>query len=83
MKVFLDDFREAPDGWVRTRTSQETIELLKTGQVEILSLDHDLGGDDTIGTGNTVLVWLEDQVATKGFRPPSEIFIHSANPAGR
>ncbi|WP_199194448.1 MULTISPECIES: cyclic-phosphate processing receiver domain-containing protein [Photobacterium] len=45
MKIFLDDCRSTPDGLVRTYTSQETIELLKSSQVEALNLVHDLGDD--------------------------------------
>ncbi|MEA8592104.1 hypothetical protein PZT57_26020 [Pseudomonas aeruginosa] len=81
MKVFLDDERTTPDGWVRTFWPDETIELLKSGGVTELSLDHDLGDDDR-GTGYTVLLWLEEQVALNGFLPPA-IRIHSANSSAR
>jgi hypothetical protein len=43
MKVYLDDERPVPDGWIGCKTPSEAIELLKTGQVETISLDHDLG----------------------------------------
>ena len=49
MKVWLDDERGAPEGWMRVRWPDEAIALLKTGQVTHLSLDHDLG-DDVRGT---------------------------------
>lgn len=86
MKVYLDDCREAPDGWVRTYWPEEVIELLKTGKVTEISLDHDLGdhfgrpaGIEKERTGYDVLVWLERMVATDGFKPPV-IHIHTANP---
>lgn len=79
MKVFLDDERETPDGWVRTYWPAEVIALLQTGQVEELSLDHDLG-DDARGTGYDVIVWIEEAVALHGFLPPT-ITVHSANPS--
>jgi hypothetical protein len=50
MKVYLDDERQAPDGWVRVFWPDEVIALLQTGAVRELSLDHDLG-DDERGTG--------------------------------
>lgn len=50
MKVFLNDERSTPDGWVRTFWPEEVIALLQTGEVTELSLDHDLG-DDARGTG--------------------------------
>ncbi len=81
MKVFLDDERATPEGWVRTFWPDETIELLKSGQVVELSLDHDLG-DDARGTGYTVLLWLEEQVAMHGMKPPI-IRLHSANSSAR
>ena len=49
MKVYLDDVRQAPEGWVRTYTVAETIELLKTGEVVELSLDHDLAPEHYAG----------------------------------
>ena len=43
MKVYLDDERSTPDGWVRVYWPEEAIELLKAGGVTEISLDHDLG----------------------------------------
>ena len=80
MRVFLDDVRPAPEGWVLVRWPSEVIALLEAGEVAELSLDHDLG-DDKI-TGYDVLVWLEEAVAMRGFVPPT-IRIHSANVVGR
>ena len=86
MKVWLDDVREAPAGWVRTRTPAETIELLRTGEVRELSLDHDLGldRDELEQTGYDVLAWLEREVAEGRWRSPlPAVRVHSANPVGR
>jgi hypothetical protein len=77
MKVFLDDERTTPDGWVRVYWPAEAIALLESGQVEELSLDHDLG-DDVRGTGYDVILWIEQAVALHGFVPP-KIIVHSAN----
>lgn len=82
MRVFLDDERPAPEGWTLVRWPDEAIALLKTGRVEALSLDHDLG-DDKRGTGYSVLVWLEWNVAISGFCPPKTILVHSANSSAR
>ena len=81
MKVYLDDVRPTPEGWVHTYWPEEAIELLKTGEVHVISLDHDLG-DDERGTGYDVILWIEEAVATTGFEPP-EISIHSANTSAR
>ena len=77
MKVFLDDIRPTPPGWERAYWPEEAIELLKTGQVTELSLDHDLG-DDQHGTGYDVLLWMEEQTALYGFKPPL-IKLHTKN----
>ena len=82
MKVFLDDERAAPEGWTPVRWPEEAIALLETGEVDAISLDHDLGDDVTYGTGYDVLTWVEEQVALNGFEPPA-IRIHSANVVGR
>ena len=81
MKVYLDDLRPTPEGWVRVYWPDEAIRLLKTGEVEVISLDHDLG-DDERGTGNDVVLWIEEAVFTQQFTPP-EIRVHSANSAAR
>ena len=81
MKVYLDDVRETPPGWVRAYWPQEVIELLKTGEVTEVSLDADLGDDD-IGTGYDVILWIEEAVFIGGFQPPT-IKVHSANVSAR
>jgi len=45
LRIYLDDLREAPEGWERTHSAAETIFLLEhaTEPVVELSLDHDLG----------------------------------------
>ena len=77
MKVFLDDERTTPSGWVRAYWPAEVIALLQSGQIEELSLDHDLGNDER-GTGYDVILWIEEAVALYGFIPP-KISVHSAN----
>jgi hypothetical protein len=81
-RVYLDDCRPAPDGWLLTKTASETIAVLTRGGVTQLSLDHDLGDDPGVGNGYDVLLWLEQQVALEGF-VPSEIRVHSANVGAR
>ena len=81
MKVYLDDERETPPGWVRVYWPDEAIELLAQGDVEEISLDHDLG-DDERGTGYDVVLWIEEQVITAGFTPP-RMTVHSANTSAR
>jgi hypothetical protein len=83
MKVWLDDRRPAPDPtWLHVTTPAQVIDLLETGEVTELSLDHDLAlfEDDREITGYAVLAWLEEQVVVNGFTPPPLLTVHSANP---
>jgi hypothetical protein len=81
IRVFLDDERATPEGWFRVYWPNEAIDLLDTGCVLEISLDHDLGNDER-GTGNDVLLWIEEAVATRSFVPPT-ISVHSANSSAR
>jgi len=78
MRVYLDDVRSAPEGWIRVRRPQNAIRLLETGLVTHISVDHDLGNDRE--SGYTVLCWIEEKVMTAEFKPP-QITVHTANPA--
>lgn len=81
MKIYLDDVREAPGGWIRAYWPSEVIAWLETGVVTDVSLDHDLG-DDSRGTGYDVIRWIEEAVALRGFTAP-RMMVHSANPVAR
>jgi len=81
IKVYLDDLRTEPEGWVLVKTAQEAIDLLITNDVAEISLDHDLGEEEN-GTGYDVITWLEEAVYERNFKPPV-IHIHTANPVGR
>ena len=81
MKVYLDDERATPEGWTRVYWPSEAVELLKSGRVTEISLDHDLGNDER-GTGYDVVLWIEEQVVLHGFVPP-KMSVHSANVSAR
>lgn len=83
MKIWLDDLRPAPDdgGWIQVFRAQDAIALLKKGDVEEISLDHDLGLGE-VGTGYDVAVAIE-QGAESGEIQPLDWHIHSSNPVGR
>lgn len=76
MKVWLDDIRnprwEHYTDFIWVRIYDEVIQLLSQGGVEVLSLDHDLGGKKT---GYDVICWIEDQVLNHGMVCPSRIFV--------
>ena len=82
MKIWLDDMRTEPKGWVRCMTPGAVIEALRRGIVDELSLDHDLG-EAIRGNGYDVLLWIEEQVFTNPDFVLPKINIHTANPAAR
>ena len=81
LRVFLDDERVTPEGWVRVYWPNEAIDLLETRAVAEISLDHDLGNDER-GTGYDVVLWIEEAVVLNDFTPP-KIKVHSANSSAR
>lgn len=42
MKLFVDDIRECPAGWILARTVTEAIRILSKGEVRAVSLDFDI-----------------------------------------
>ena len=45
MKIWLDDLRPAPEGYVWCRSVNEAIRFIKSteGEIELIDCDHDLG----------------------------------------
>ena len=82
MRVWLDDVRAMPAGFdVHVKTAPEAIQLIRTNEVQSISLDHDLGDIANAGTGYDVACEIEKRV-TEGHKPPRWM-VHSANPVGR
>lgn len=74
-RLWVDDERPAPSPeWDVARTSTEALDMLGAGRYTLVSLDHDLGGDDT--TRRIVLHWCETG------EWPQHVRVHSANPVG-
>lgn len=79
MKIWVDDIRPAPDGWLWAATSRATIAWLEVWKgcdvvIDIMSLDHDLGGDDTT---RPIVLWMCENDYW-----PVKTVVHSANPVG-
>ena len=83
MKLWIDDVRPAPEGYVWRKSVNEAIDLLSDlinfgiDDIEVLDIDHDAGdyapdGGDYI----KLLDWLEETGRNYPIR------IHSANPVG-
>lgn len=81
MKLWVDDIRPAPEGWTHAYTAPGARAYLSTGRVEEISLDHDLGQDET---GYDILNWIERCVYDGSWYGPLPVFhLHTANPVGR
>lgn len=83
-KIYLDDKRSTPDGYLRTFWPSQVIELfdLLNRSVKEISLDHDLG-DDEKGTGNDVVKIIEEKVYFDNNLYVPELKIHSDNSSAR
>jgi hypothetical protein len=83
VKIWLDDEREAPEGWHRCYSPHDCIVRILFGAEKVteVSLDHDLGED--CGNGYDVLVALEQAVEDDMITELPIIHIHTANPPAR
>lgn len=82
INVWLDDVRPMPAGYtVHAKTSQEAIDLLAKGDVDRISLDHDLG-EYYNGSGYDVAKFIERQAFDGKIKPP-KVTLHTSSPVGR
>lgn len=82
MKLWVDDLRPPPDGtWTWALDSFDALQNLafyaagSDEGVQEISLDHDLGDDDTT---RSVVLWMAEHGSW-----PSVVRVHTANPVGR
>ena len=71
MKVYLDDRRKTPEGWISARWPEDVIRHLQTGMVTHLDLDYYLSESGKESrTGYDVLIWIFRAVKNSDFKPP-------------
>ena len=91
MKLWVDDIRVAPEGWLWAKTSEQALSVLRAtysalvsgpnssvlddADFEAIAFDHDLGGNDD---SRRVLTWIIEYNFW-----PAEIFFLTSNPPGR
>ena len=75
IKLWVDDLREPPYGWEWSKTSTDALFALMINDVDEISLDHDLGADDTT---RPIVLWMAEHE-----RWPNSVRVHTANPVGR
>jgi hypothetical protein len=74
MKLFVDDRREAPEGWKLATTITQAINLLANCSVEEVSLDFDCGSCEDSFMSVAYYIAL--------MNPRPKVAIHTDNPAG-
>ena len=83
MKIWLDDVRPAPEGYILAHSVGEAIKLILKAEndgvcIAVIDCDHDLGDyANDGGDGIKLLDWLVE----RGTFYPIEL--HTANPVGR
>lgn len=81
INVYVDDLRICPDGFTIARTYENAVELLINNNVDILSLDHDLGqyNDGKLRkTGYDLVKFIcENNIKI------NKIYLHTDNPVGK
>lgn len=86
MKLWIDDIREAPVGWIWAKNFIEAVEHIVTGEVEEVSFDHDLGLNEDgteSSTGYTIALFYAELVENETVPKPTTASVHSMNPVGR
>lgn len=85
MKLWIDDVRPAPEGYMWIRTTEEARMYIRVcertpdlTQIELIDIDHDAGDFAHLGGDYIKLLdWLEETGRNYPIR------IHSMNPVGR
>lgn len=93
IKLFVDDLRPAPEGWVLVRTVTEAIRLIDTQEISDISLDHDISMKVSVNgearpfkseeTFEPVARFLREKITTSYKGRRIRIILHSANQTGR
>lgn len=84
MKIYVDDMRIAPVGWVRFTSAENLIEALPTlpTPIEDVSFDHDLGEPTTHKSGYDLVKYLVNE-EPNFFDTVNTVAVHSSNTVGR
>ena len=82
MKIYLDDVREAPEGWERFYKAGEVMEVLvqDPGRITAVSLDNDLGAGEVEGVYVAKLI---AALAKAGMLLKIGMIAHTDNPIAK
>ena len=76
VRLWVDDNRHAPEGWLLAKTSKDAINILLTQQVDEISLDYSLAYME-IDTARPILEWMKENYF------PAVIDVHTGSPSGQ
>ncbi|WP_106767768.1 cyclic-phosphate processing receiver domain-containing protein [Paenibacillus faecalis] len=74
--LYLDDWRACPKGFALARNGEECLMMLRECEVDILSLDFELGPDQMTG-GDVVAAMVAEKLY------PRQIYLHTSSSWGR
>lgn len=80
MRLYVDDEREAPEGWTRVDSFAEVVWHICRFDVQAISLDHDLGKPYN---GYDIVKMIEHLTAEIPEFEPPVLYCHSDNADGR
>ena len=80
INLYVDDIRRCPENFIVARNYDEAINILNTNEINILSLDHDLGIDDNgvEKNGYDIVKYICEHGIS-----PKKIYLHTDNAVGR
>ncbi len=81
MKLFIDDNREAPEGWHLARTITEAIRVIASQDIKEISIDHDIENYEQENF-TAVAYFIGAWYGLDEFDEHPKITVHSGNPVG-
>lgn len=87
MKIWIDDIRPAPEGYIWCKSVNEVIDTISLSDeyfdlpITLIDMDHDAG--DYASDGGDYIKFLDYCEECWGKDLPFDIRIHSMNPVGR
>lgn len=75
--LYLDDYRRCPKGFSLARSGEECLMMLRECEVDILSLDYELGFDSNMCGGDVVAALIREGLY------PREVYLHTSSLSGK
>lgn len=75
--LYLDDFRRCPKGFSLARSGEECLMILRESEVDILSLDYELGYESNMCGRDVVKAIIGEGLF------PREVYLHTSSMSGK